>query len=196
MKKTYKLTNLQTHKLRGGFTLIETLFAIFIFATSLVVLITVTSQGTNRASYAKNKFVASFLAQEGIELVRNIRDEYLLYGPNGVQSLDWTLFLDDIADSCSAGNGGCAIDGSDADPEAISCGGQCDDLSLSSNGFYNYRFGPNTNFNRKIEIEILGIGEEIRVTSTVTWERGISTQIVAVNANLTSWIQPVNQQGL
>jgi len=57
-----------------AFTLIETMVALAIFSVSVVSLIAMTSQGIANVSLAKNKLIASYLAQEGIEVVRNDRD--------------------------------------------------------------------------------------------------------------------------
>ena len=59
-----------------GFTLIETMVALAIFSVSIVSLIAMTSQGVANVSLAKNKLIASYLAQEGIEVVRNNRDSF------------------------------------------------------------------------------------------------------------------------
>ena len=59
---------------KQGFTLIETMVALAIFSVSVVSLIVMTSQGVANVSLAKNKLIASYLAQEGIEVVRNNRD--------------------------------------------------------------------------------------------------------------------------
>ena len=59
-----------------GFTLIETMVALAIFSVSVVSLIVMTSQGVANVSLAKNKLIASYLAQEGIEVVRNNRDSF------------------------------------------------------------------------------------------------------------------------
>lgn len=62
-----------------GFTIIETLVAISIFTTSILVLLAVLTQGISNTSYAKKKIIAGYLAQEGIECIRNTRDNYILY---------------------------------------------------------------------------------------------------------------------
>src|SRR3990170_1749725 len=72
-----------------GFTLIETLVALVIFTTSITVLISVTGSGVANTNYAKNKFIASYLAQEGVEMVRNIRDNAWLDPAGG----GWSKFI-------------------------------------------------------------------------------------------------------
>lgn len=64
-----------------AFTLVETLVAISIFTMSILALFSVLASGISNTGYAKKKMVASYLAQEGIECIRNTRDNYVLY-PN------------------------------------------------------------------------------------------------------------------
>lgn len=61
-----------------GFTLIETLFAVLIFSASLVSLMTIAGRGISAATTAREQTVAQYLAQEGVEIVRNIRDTAFL----------------------------------------------------------------------------------------------------------------------
>ncbi len=61
----------QFHK---GFTLIETLFAVLIFSSALIALMTIAGRGISATADAEQETTASYLAQEGIEIVRNIRD--------------------------------------------------------------------------------------------------------------------------
>lgn len=74
-----------------GFTLVETLVAISIFTASILGLISVLASGISNVGYAKKKIMATYLAQEGIEYARNIRDTHVLY--EGVSG--WNNFLED-----------------------------------------------------------------------------------------------------
>ncbi len=57
-----------------GFTIVETLVALSIFSVAVIALISVAISGSSGATYVKNKLTASYLAQEGVEMVRNLRD--------------------------------------------------------------------------------------------------------------------------
>lgn len=82
---------------KKGFTLVETLVAVSIFSVSVLGLVTVLSEGIADTGYAKQKLAASYLAQEGIECIRNLRDNYVLY-PNP-PSQNWNGFRTMNADN-------------------------------------------------------------------------------------------------
>lgn len=74
-----------------GFTLVETLVAVSIFTVSILGLMAVLSQGISDTGYAKKKIVAGYLAQEGVELTRNMRDNYVLFNVSGSE-VGWSDF--------------------------------------------------------------------------------------------------------
>jgi len=61
-----------------GFTLVETLVAIAIFTASILAVMAVLANSISDTNYAKKKITAAYLAQEGIEYVRNMRDTFVL----------------------------------------------------------------------------------------------------------------------
>ena len=63
-----------------GFTLLETLIALFILSSAISGAFAVVIYNVNNASYIKNSFVANGLAQEAMEIVRNMRDNDWLAG--------------------------------------------------------------------------------------------------------------------
>src|SRR3989344_5121402 len=66
-----------------GFTLLETVVALGVLVTGIASVFSLSLQAIANASVSKNKLVAINLAQEGIELVRQIRDT------NEIQGIAW-----------------------------------------------------------------------------------------------------------
>ncbi|MFA5778149.1 MAG: type II secretion system protein [Candidatus Paceibacterota bacterium] len=75
-------------KRNKAFTLVETLVAISIFTMSILGLISILASGISNTGYAKQKMAATYLAQEGIEYARNVRDTNVLSGAGG-----WATFI-------------------------------------------------------------------------------------------------------
>ena len=66
----------------------ETLVAISIFSVSILGLMSILASGISNTNYVKQKVMASYLAQEGIEYIRNMRDNAVLYTSGG----NWNSF--------------------------------------------------------------------------------------------------------
>jgi len=67
--------------MKKGFTLIETIVAIFLLTVGVSGSFSLMQKVTSFASTSSSQFVASYLAQEGVEIIRNIRDtNYLIKG--------------------------------------------------------------------------------------------------------------------
>lgn len=79
-----------------GFTLVEAIIAISVLAVGVVGAITLISAGITNLGVSKDRLVAAGLAQEGVEVVHNIRDtNWLAVRPWN----DWNI--DGTVDSCS-----------------------------------------------------------------------------------------------
>lgn len=81
--------------LNKGFTLLEVLAAIFILTMGIGGAFVLVSQTAVSSQLASAKLTASYLAQEGIENIRNIRDSNFLKIHKG-ETAGW---LDGLADS-------------------------------------------------------------------------------------------------
>ena len=173
-----------------GFTLIETLVSLAIFSASIVALISVTASGVANTNFAKNKLTASYLAQEGVEMVRNIRDSNSLLGGNGIP---WVPFTTSVFSSCTPPNG-CKIEPSANPLVATICqvtNGYGCQLNYNSSGFYTYTTGSTASpFSRLITVQdALDGNNEVKVISTVSWNQGSSPKSVTYSENLFDWIQ-------
>lgn len=71
------------HSSKEGFSILEVVIAIFIIAMGLIGILSLVEQNLQVKYINKNGIIASMLAQEGLELVRNIRDTNWLLG------IDW-----------------------------------------------------------------------------------------------------------
>jgi type II secretory pathway pseudopilin PulG len=91
----------------GGFTLIETLVAVSIFTLSIIALLVVLTQGIADNNYAKRKVIAGYLAQEGIEYMRNMRDTFVLFDPTDSQT-GWNAFNTKVAGGVFPSSSVCA----------------------------------------------------------------------------------------
>ncbi|MDD4661833.1 MAG: prepilin-type N-terminal cleavage/methylation domain-containing protein [Candidatus Pacebacteria bacterium] len=127
-----------------GFTLIEVLLAVFIITVAVLGLYNGINYSYRSVESAKEIFVASYLAEEGVELVKNIRDSNFV-----TEGATWTNGLL----SCSSSYG-CRMDYNDS---ALTVNNSDADSKIAlwtdANGFYNYvASGTKTIFARKIVI--------------------------------------------
>jgi type II secretory pathway pseudopilin PulG len=78
-------------KKKKGFTLLETLFAVFLATLFFSALFGLISQSLRTISLSDSKFFAAYLVQEGLEIVRNIRDTNFLKQQPWDQGLPETI---------------------------------------------------------------------------------------------------------
>lgn len=182
---------------RRGFTLVETLVAISIFSFSILSILTVTSLGVANTNFAKNKFIASYLAQEGIELVKNYRDTL---AQNTTEGQDyWVGFLSQLNSCINEEAGipkGCDIDPlinfSDSTSGIISCDSVsgCPLIYDLNSGFYVSRdVENNIGFSRLITLKKIdsNLDDEVLVSVKVFWQQGSKEEVVEYQTNLFRW---------
>lgn len=192
-------------KLVSGFTLIETLVAVSIFTISIVALLVVLTQGISNNNYAKKKILAAYLAQEGIEYMRNMRDTFVLYHPTDRQS-GWNAFNTNVAGGiypagstiCVPSDGCYFGDLSDinytdqtqpmAGIDLFPCSGTCSPLLYdAATGKHGYS-GVNSGFIRKINVTPISVNET-KISSTVYWTQGSGNYNLTFSENLYNWIE-------
>jgi prepilin-type N-terminal cleavage/methylation domain-containing protein len=165
-----------------AFTLIETLVAISVLSVAVGGALTIAQKSLQSAYYSKDETTASYLAAEGIELVRNIRDNTAIANSNGA-TLNWLNGL-----SACVGGSHCRIDGTNL--AIVSCGGACSSspLKITTTGIYDYAAGVATRFTRDITLVETVVDREAIVTSTVTWSSGpFSNHPITLTERILNW---------
>jgi len=161
-----------------GFTLIETLVAISVLVLSLSGPLSIASSALKSAYYARDQVAASYLAQEGVEFVRAIRDQNRIMSPQ--QS--WLIGLT----QCIGVNAQCTVDFVNFTPAAL-CSGACSPLLISTAGLYNQAAGSVSRFTRTLSITTIS-STEINLKVTVSWVSNNSTNSIVASENLFQWI--------
>jgi prepilin-type N-terminal cleavage/methylation domain-containing protein len=64
-----------------GFTIIETLVAVAILMISIAGPLTIAQKALSASLYAKDQVIASYLAQQEMEYIKNLKDNYITYRP-------------------------------------------------------------------------------------------------------------------
>ena len=146
-----------------GFTLLEIIIAIFFVTVGMGGVFTVVQKSFSMMSLSASRLVAANLAQEGSEVVRNIRDTHWREAQN------WDAGL---------GAGDYQVQYNDAETDIVFCAAPCsyDVMGFlkidAGNGFYNYDTGDDTKFKRRVTIDKI-TPDSMKITSEIIWkERG------------------------
>ncbi|MCX6759705.1 MAG: hypothetical protein NT012_04050 [Candidatus Nealsonbacteria bacterium] len=163
-----------TNSNNKSFTILEVILAIFILTVAAFASFSLIQQTVVGVSLNQSKLIAYYLAQEGVEIVRNIRDTNWLH-----QGEEWTTGL-------AVGDGEQEADYQSTTLESYL--GRY--LKIDTNGFYNYISGIETKFKRKILVteSIDGDGYlYLEVKVIVEWsERGMEHNTKVIN-HLYKW---------
>lgn len=153
---------------KNGFTLVEALVALVVLSIALGPALILTSNINNTTAVIRNNLIAANLAQEGVEVIRGIRDTNWFNGvafdnglADGIYRVEWN------SDSVMPLG---------ANPPV-----------KENNGLYNYSNGTDTIFKRTIAISKIN-ASELRTVSEITWiEKGNRAKSVKVESHLFNW---------
>src|SRR3989344_2041677 len=164
-----------------GFTIIESLIAITILLVAIAGTGSAIQTGISSYIYSKEQTIAFYLAQEGFEQIRNIRDE------NKLNNRNWLTGLSlNASDPCYFGNA-CTVEpvASALATRCASGPGQCPILRQdSTTGFFVYNSAwPVTVFRREIVLENIN-DHEVAIRVTVDWSKGLSTRKFEARENI------------
>lgn len=156
---------------QSGFTLIEVIISVEIISLVVVGAMFAISLSLNSATRISNNLIAANLAQEGLEIVRGIRDR------------DWHL---GNAFGASLVNGDYRVDWNSQSlipfPDTF--------LKKDISGFYNYSSGEDTIFKRKIIIENSGQNPSTveKVTKIeISWQEKSGPKTIQAELRLFNW---------
>lgn len=145
-----KMENKKTKKRQyRGFSILEGMMAAFLVSVGMVAALNLMSSSLRETFDSQNQITANLLSQEGIELVRNARDNNWAKGDKAFDG----IFPDSSKDNCRI----------NIDPSVvIDCSNSPKQLKLRTvsgfNGIYSYGDGgKDTQFQRRIRIDYFDV---------------------------------------
>lgn len=178
------MQRLKTHN--TGFTLIETLVAITLLTIAVVTPMALTNRSLSASYYARDQITAFYLAQEGIELVRAVRDGNILehvrggtadtFAFPGISNVDGAVFTVDT--HVPIGN------------SMQTCAGTCPPLQTDG-VFYGYEGGwRDTIFTRTVRTNFVdATQDELKVSVEISWQSGAyQRRSFTISESLYRWL--------
>lgn len=150
-------------KNKKGFSLLEVLISVFVLGVGTTAVMMLMVSNIKYSANSRDQIIASGLSQEGIELVRNMRDNNFVLGK---KAFDNAYFPNDNKTNCK-------VDKNSTDVKACDSGVNHKKLYYSSGGYYNHDSGSETKYRRNIAVIYdFPAGEnspKATITSTVWW---------------------------
>jgi Tfp pilus assembly protein PilV len=179
------LHTIQRRYARGGFTIIETLIAITVLMIAIAGPLVIATRGLNSASASKNQMIASYLAQESVEMVKNKRDANISAHQDDIEN--WWLSGFDVVNKCNSDSNSCDIDGIDDDILQCDSNG-CQIYYSDTTGYRHTSSGTTaTLFYRHFYFEDKGknnLKSEKLLHVIVDWKEGTVPYQVSVTSQL------------
>jgi len=171
-------------RLKKGFTLLEVLIAILVITFGVLASYSVVQRIFIQTFSSENRLTAIYLAEEGLELVRQVRDSRYLNGTSA--SVDFLI-------NCVNPGRYCELDSTNqgTDPAIINSSTPPRKLKIGNN-LYNYTTGTDSKFTRKIEVFSWSPPSEnldfCKIVVTVSWQERGQTHSVRAEEILSDWI--------
>ncbi|MBU6310616.1 hypothetical protein KGO06_01635 [Patescibacteria group bacterium] len=160
-----------------AFTLLETLVAVAVLLMALLGPFAIAQQSLRSAYYARDQVTAFYLAQEGVEFVRAVRDENYLRG---------TPWLQGIEEACTQTD--CTVDFTTF--TYAPCVTACEPLRVSQIGkLFNHATGDQSPFTRTVRITADAENPDERIiTVRVSWRSsGVSREFI-LEERILDWL--------
>ncbi len=188
---------------KKGFSIGEILLAAFVLSVAMLAAVNLLLTGFSHSADSRDHIIASMLAQEGIEIARNIRDNNWATGTDTFSVVNFPD-IDRAADNTPLG---CSVD-----KDSLVIRGTCNDvdaskiLRINANGYYMRLGVTRIKFKRKIMVQYYdsnGVSTNragattAKLTSVVVWganwpridlaDCNASTRCAATVSVLTKW---------
>jgi len=168
------MNNLPNNK---GFTLLEMMIASALVIMGVVGAFGVLQKAISTTAVNITRLKAAYLAQEGIEIIRNIRDSNWLEDPVG-----------NFDDGIQPGSHHNLDYRSTVFPDTINCLSTEEFLKFNElNGFYECSSVSDSNFIRRVVNVDSSVSDKLKVKSTVTWEDHGQNHSITVEDVLYDW---------
>lgn len=180
---TYSQISKKRYSDKTGFSLVETLVAITLLLLVMVGPLAITSRTASSATFASEQVVATFLAQEGLEIVQKAREDMVLNSTflGGSRATAWTDFVSagGVYGPCVSSDG-CRLEldsaGAVVPPQSCSAISNCRlylNTTASTRSMYTHSSAgaTTTPYTRTIKITNIN-ADEVKVESIVTWRTG------------------------
>lgn len=146
---------------KKGFTMIELMITIAVLSFGIIGAYSAFSSIVGIIGSISYRFTAAYLAQEALDVVRNLRDN------NFIAKTTWSSGL-------TACNAGCQLDYKTGTAVQTSANqlkpyDDANFLKLNSDGLYSYDAGLDTKFKRKVTITQPSGTDTLKVSSQVFW---------------------------
>ncbi len=171
------------HKQKSGFTLIEALFGITIIMFALLGPLMLINNSLKAAHEVRDQTIASYLAFEAIEAIRNVRDERALENPTHGPDADWLGSMRQCVGSP------CWLDvNNTGTPAFTACGGACPAMERSATGYGYGGMGSTSSFVRSIILDEAAAMPHYHATATisVSWQ-GVTSRSVIYEYHIYNW---------
>lgn len=163
-----KNNNLRFSSGQSGFTIVEAMITLVVLTVALIPALFLSTQATNAGFLIRNNLVAANLAQEGVEIIKSIRDS------------NW---FQDLAFDANLTAGTWRVDWNS---DALIALGVNPALKVN-NGLYNYSVGTDSMFKRTVTVTAVNAAE-LSIISEVTWtERGNRPKSIQAESHLFNW---------
>lgn len=171
-----KNKNLKNNTLtKRAFSIGEVMLSVFILGVTMLTILTMYAKGLREFQDERDSVIAALLAQEGVELVRNIRDNNWANRTCSIKANCAASFPDTFANLSSGDSNNCRVDYNDSLGAVLTCSTASKTLYLTGN-YYSHNAGIATKFRRTIHLDFSSgnpsTSNNVVVTSFVDWDGG------------------------